>query len=103
MSLPADILRHVQRTQTFYRQIAADFVGKTERSFGIIRHECSRRFETEPVGDLKLKQLAMSNPRLKWVVDPAVSVGSDLACAMTVPSPDPIHRPHPHPIDLRRS
>jgi hypothetical protein len=50
--LTVNILRHVHRAQTLYRQIAADFIGKTERGFSVIRHKRSRRFETEPVGNL---------------------------------------------------
>lgn len=50
--LSVNILSHIYRTQTFYRQIAADFIGKAERSFGVVRHERSRCFETESVGNL---------------------------------------------------
>jgi hypothetical protein len=45
--LSVNLLRHVDCAQTLYRQIAADFIGETERSFGVVRYERSRRFETE--------------------------------------------------------
>ncbi len=50
--LPINILRHVQRSQAFDCQIAADIVGEAERGVGVVRHDCSRRSETESVGNL---------------------------------------------------
>lgn len=50
--LSVNVLRHVQRAQTLDREVAADFIGKAESGFGVIRYKSSRRFETESVGNL---------------------------------------------------